>query len=170
MRPGSLPGRPEGSQVPTITEPPYNDIWTIKSEGAMLAEWKIADAEFCNSADSLYFYHEQQIDDFLTAVGNGMRPLIDGLGGRKTVELVTAIYRSAWMVRSTRSRAARSSRSSAFRRRRSACSSVPERPVALDRFGHYQLRTIALCCRQCESHFFSLPVLHTTVLRKKSPL
>ncbi len=80
--------------VSTITEPPCNDLWTIKGEEAMLAEWKDADAALFSSADSVYFYHEQQIDDFLTAVANGTRPLIDGLDGRKTVELFTAIYRS----------------------------------------------------------------------------
>jgi UDP-N-acetyl-2-amino-2-deoxyglucuronate dehydrogenase len=81
--------------VSTITEPPYNDIWTIKGEEGMLAEWKNADAEHVTSADSLYFYHQQQIDDFLTAVGSDTKPLIDGVDGRKTVELFTAIYRSA---------------------------------------------------------------------------
>jgi UDP-N-acetyl-2-amino-2-deoxyglucuronate dehydrogenase len=60
----------------------------------MLAEWKNEDAKQFSSADSLYFYHERQIGDFLTAVGNHTRPLIDGVDGRKTVELFTAIYRS----------------------------------------------------------------------------
>jgi predicted dehydrogenase len=80
--------------VSTITEPPYNDIWTIKGEEEMLTKWKDADAEHFRSADSLYFYHERQIDDFLTAVASDTKPLIDGLDGRKTVELFTAIYRS----------------------------------------------------------------------------
>lgn len=60
----------------------------------MLAEWKIADAEHFSSADSLYFYHQRQIDDFLTAVSNGTKPLVGGLVGRKTVKLFTAIFRS----------------------------------------------------------------------------
>jgi len=81
--------------VSTIAEPPYNDIWTIKGEEEMLTEWKNADAEHFHSADSLYFCHERQIDDFLTAVGSDTKPLIDGVDGRKTVELFTAIYRSA---------------------------------------------------------------------------
>lgn len=80
--------------VSTITEPPYNDIWTVKGEEELLARWKDADAKQFNSADSLYFYHERQMNDFLTAVINGTRPLIDGLDGRKTVELFTAIYHS----------------------------------------------------------------------------
>jgi UDP-N-acetyl-2-amino-2-deoxyglucuronate dehydrogenase len=80
--------------VSTITEPPYNDIWTIKGEEGMLAGWKNEDAKQFSSADSLYFYHERQIDDFLTAVANNTSPLIDGVDGRKTVELFTAIYRS----------------------------------------------------------------------------
>jgi UDP-N-acetyl-2-amino-2-deoxyglucuronate dehydrogenase len=80
--------------VSTIAEPPYNDIWTIKGEEEMLTKWKNADAQHFHSADSLYFYHERQIDDFLTAVASDTKPLIDGLDGRKTVELFTAIYRS----------------------------------------------------------------------------
>ena len=42
----------------------------------------------------MYHYHREQIEDFLKAVENGTKPLVDARDGRKTVELFTAIYRS----------------------------------------------------------------------------
>lgn len=38
--------------------------------------------------------HTGQIDDILTALENGTRPLITGEDGRKTIELITAIYKA----------------------------------------------------------------------------
>lgn len=78
----------------TITEPPYNDLWTVPGEEDMLKSWKQADCDFFNSVDSMYYYHEQQINDFLTAVAKGEKPLVDAREGRKTVEIFTAIYRA----------------------------------------------------------------------------
>ena len=78
----------------TITEPPYNDLWTVHGEMEMLEQWKKEDCEFFNSVDSMYYYHREQIKDFLKAVENGTKPLVDARDGRKTVELFTAIYRS----------------------------------------------------------------------------
>ena len=40
-------------------------------------------------------WHEGQILDFLEAVTTGKRPLVDGVEGRRSLELVTAIYKSA---------------------------------------------------------------------------
>ena len=65
----------------TITEPPYND-------------WKKGDCDFFNSVDSMYYYHQEQIKDFLHAVETHTKPLVDARDGRKTVELFEAIYRS----------------------------------------------------------------------------
>jgi len=78
----------------SITEPPVNDLWTIKGEESMLEKWKKEDTDFFNSIDPMQYFHERQIEDFLTAVINGTKPLIDGEEGRKTVEIFTAIYRS----------------------------------------------------------------------------
>lgn len=78
----------------TITEPPYNDLWTVSGEADMLDTWKKQDCEFFGSVDSMYYYHQLQIEDFLDAVLNHRKPLVDGRDGRKTVELFTAIYRS----------------------------------------------------------------------------
>ncbi len=78
----------------TITEPPVNDMWTVPGEAEMLPVWKKEDSDFFNSVDSMYYYHKEQIKDFLGAVINGTKPLVDGRDGRRTVELFEAIYRS----------------------------------------------------------------------------
>lgn len=78
----------------TITEPPVNDLWTVPGESEQLPVWKQEDSNFFNSVNSMYYYHSQQISDFLTAVQSGTKPLVDATDGRKTVELFTAIYRS----------------------------------------------------------------------------
>ena len=42
----------------------------------------------------MVYYHEQQLRNFLQAIQNGTEPLITMEDGRRTVELITAIYRS----------------------------------------------------------------------------
>lgn len=79
--------------VSEIKEAPYNDLWTVKGEEDKLEEMKKADEEFFFSVDSMHYYHQQQIKDFLTSILNGTKPLVDAREGRKTVELFTAIYR-----------------------------------------------------------------------------
>ena len=78
----------------TITEPPYNDIWTVPGEEQFLAQWMKEDAKFFAEIDPLVYFHERQIGDFLRAIIGDRKPLIDGEEGRKTVEIFTAIYRS----------------------------------------------------------------------------
>lgn len=77
-----------------ITEPPVNDLWTIGGEEHLLEAWKKEDSEFFNRIDAMQYFCERQDEDFLRAVINGTKPLIDGQEGRKTVEIFTAIYRS----------------------------------------------------------------------------
>ncbi|WP_298802360.1 Gfo/Idh/MocA family oxidoreductase [uncultured Pseudokineococcus sp.] len=38
--------------------------------------------------------HEGQVDDLLTAIETGRRPVVDGHDGRRTIELITAIYQA----------------------------------------------------------------------------
>ena len=38
----------------------------------------------------------KQIKDFVTAIDSGRKPLVDGEEGRKSVEIILAIYKSAW--------------------------------------------------------------------------
>ena len=77
-----------------IAEPPCNDLWTVPGEADLLEGWKQADCDFFNRVDSMYYYHREQIADFLRAVETHTRPLVDARDGRRTVELFTAIYRS----------------------------------------------------------------------------
>ena len=77
-----------------ITEPPFNDLWTVPGEENMLEEWKKQDSDFFNSVDAINYYHQLQLADFLQAVKTGTSPLVDEVAGRRTVELFTAIYRS----------------------------------------------------------------------------
>ena len=77
-----------------IAEPPVNDLWTVPGEEKLLEGWKKEDSDYFNSVDSTHHYHIVQIQDFLSALIEGRRPLVDGYDGRRTVELIEAIYRS----------------------------------------------------------------------------
>ena len=46
--------------------------------------------------DLKYEGHTGEIDDVLTALENGKRPLITGVDGKRTLELITAIYKSGF--------------------------------------------------------------------------
>lgn len=78
-----------------ISEPPVNDIWTIKGEECLLDKWKKEDTDFFKTIDPIQYFLEKQDSDFLRAIIRGAKPLIDGAEGRKTVEIFTAIYRSS---------------------------------------------------------------------------
>ena len=78
----------------SVTEPPVNDIWTIPGEEDMLDIWRREDTDLFGKIDPTMHYHKVQIEDFLEAIITDREPLIDGLAGRRTVELFTAIYRS----------------------------------------------------------------------------
>ncbi|MEX2287086.1 MAG: Gfo/Idh/MocA family oxidoreductase [Planctomycetaceae bacterium] len=43
-----------------------------------------------------YVGHMEQIKDFLRAIETGSKPLVDGEEGRKSVEIILAIYKSSW--------------------------------------------------------------------------
>ncbi len=78
----------------SITEPPLNDLWTVPGETELLEQWRQQDTAFFNSINPMVYFHERQIENFLQALRNGVKPLIDGVEGRRTVEIFTAIYRS----------------------------------------------------------------------------
>lgn len=75
-----------------IAEPPVNDLWTVPGEEGLLAQWKDEDSKMFHSVDNMYYFHRMQIQDFIEAIGQNRPPLVDGLAGRRTVELFTAIY------------------------------------------------------------------------------
>jgi len=79
----------------TVQEPPVNDLWTVPGEKKYLEKWVKEDSDFFNSIDATVYYMEQQIEDFLEALEDDREPLITGEDGRLTVELITAVYRSA---------------------------------------------------------------------------
>jgi UDP-N-acetyl-2-amino-2-deoxyglucuronate dehydrogenase len=79
----------------SILEPPVNDLWTVPGEEPLLPRWVKEDAEFFNSLpDAADYFHERNVEDFLSAVLENRDPLITGKEGRVTVEIFTAIYRS----------------------------------------------------------------------------
>ena len=78
----------------TIAEPPINDRWTVPGEEQLLAQWQKDDAELFTKVPATEYYHQQQVNDFVQAIREGRAPAVTGEDGRKTVEIVTAIYRS----------------------------------------------------------------------------
>lgn len=80
--------------VSGIGEPPVNDLWTVDGEADKLDQYKKEDSDFFNSTGSTNYFHQIQLNDFITAIQNGKQPLITLEDGRRTVELITGIYRS----------------------------------------------------------------------------
>jgi predicted dehydrogenase len=78
-----------------VSEPPVNDLWTIPGEQDLLKGWINEDTITFNNCDPTVRYIQYQIEDYLHSIGKGVDPSVTGEDGRKTVELFTAIYRSA---------------------------------------------------------------------------
>ena len=77
-----------------ITEPPFNDLWTLPGEEMLAARWKSEDAELFQRVKATEYFHRLQIQDFLQAIAEKRPPAVTGEDGRRTVELFTAIYRA----------------------------------------------------------------------------
>lgn len=43
-----------------------------------------------------YVGHRDQLQDFVSAIAEGREPAVDGIDGRKSVEIILAIYQAAW--------------------------------------------------------------------------
>ncbi len=43
-----------------------------------------------------YTGHMEQLKDFIKSIEKGQKPAIDGIEGRKSVEIILAIYKSSW--------------------------------------------------------------------------
>ncbi|MEM9324258.1 MAG: Gfo/Idh/MocA family oxidoreductase [Bacteroidota bacterium] len=96
----SVGGQTEGGAMfiagrSSVLEAPYNDIWSVPGEESLLDTWKAEDQALFEQHDATYYYIGLQIDDFCQSVKAGNEPLSSGEEGRKTVELITAIYSSA---------------------------------------------------------------------------
>lgn len=81
--------------ITKIAEAPFNDLWTVPSEGHLLQPWKEEDALLFRSQDPMLYFHRLQVRDFLQAALEGRPPAVTGEDGRRTVELFTAIYRAS---------------------------------------------------------------------------
>ena len=53
-------------------------------------------ADYDALPDLPYTGHTAQIDNVMTAIETGARPFIDGVSGRRTIEMITAIYKSGF--------------------------------------------------------------------------
>ena len=80
--------------VSSITEAPYNDLWTVPGEADRKELWKAEDEAFFQKIDATTHFHYVQLNDFISALRGGTKPLISLEDARRTVELFTAIYRS----------------------------------------------------------------------------
>lgn len=78
----------------SITEPPYNDTWTVPGEADMLETWKAEEVALFNRIDATTHYFGVQIGEFAEAIRQNRPPLVTGEDGRRVVELFTAIYES----------------------------------------------------------------------------
>jgi len=78
-----------------VQETPFNDLWTIPGEEDQLTQWKEQDEAFFKSINPAEHYIQMQDEDFCQAIVNNRDPILPGKEGRITVELFTAIYRSA---------------------------------------------------------------------------
>ena len=77
-----------------VTEPPFNDVWTVPGEEHLLSQFQEQDRAHFRRSDATTNYHTLQIRDFLQAILQDRRPQITGEDGRVVVEMFTAIYRS----------------------------------------------------------------------------
>ena len=80
----------------SILEPPYNDLWTVPGEEQLLEQWRAEDrAAFEQHSDPALHYLTLQNADFLDSILEDRPPAVTGQDGRVTVEIFTAIHRSA---------------------------------------------------------------------------
>jgi predicted dehydrogenase len=60
-----------------------------------LENWVRDDSEIFNNTDATVRYLQLQLEDYISALENGDEPAMTGADGRRTVELITAIYKSS---------------------------------------------------------------------------
>ncbi len=77
-----------------ITEPPYNDLWTIPKETQLLEEWRKTDEAFFSTIDATWYFFKLQADDFALAIKENKSPMVTGEDGMETVKIIEGIYRS----------------------------------------------------------------------------
>ncbi len=92
-----------GTQGSVIVEQDDVLLWQFENEQPTDAALRVSLAQkTANTGGSSdpkaisFVGHQKQFEDFLKAVNCGTRPAIDGHEGRKSVEIILAIYESAW--------------------------------------------------------------------------
>jgi len=90
-----------GSEGSVIIEQDSIQLWDFKTphpeDEQILAQYGAGNAVSGGAADPKaisFLGHQRQFEDFLQAIQTGQQPLIDGREGRKSVELILAIYKS----------------------------------------------------------------------------
>ncbi len=79
----------------SITEAPFNDMWTIKNEENLKDKWKAEDEKVFFSCDPTEHYHQLQLQDFIDSIQGNRDPLVMGEDGEKSARLMEAIYQSS---------------------------------------------------------------------------
>ena len=70
----------------------HNFTWTLRGEEGNVERW-LAE-EQARGLKEFPDFHALQIGEFLAAIREGREPAVDGEEGRKTVEIIEAMYRS----------------------------------------------------------------------------
>ncbi len=90
-----------GSEGSAIIEQDSILMWNFKNpqpeDEQLVAEFGAGSATTGGAADPKaisFLGHQRQFEDFIAAIETGRKPLIDGYEGRKSVELILAIYQS----------------------------------------------------------------------------
>lgn len=83
------------SGMTTITESPYNDMWSIPGEAEMIDQWKEEDREAFFRHDPAEYYHQLQLEQFVNDIAEGRPCKVSAEEGMKSVALIEAIYESS---------------------------------------------------------------------------
>ena len=79
---------------------PWKVYASLSKENGFPRRNEALEAELQADYDALpdlpYTGHTAQIDNVLSAIETGGRPFIDGVSGRRTIEMITAIYKSGF--------------------------------------------------------------------------
>jgi predicted dehydrogenase len=70
----------------------YSYVWTLPGDEGAVERWRSEDA--ATGLREMPDFHALQLREFLAAVREGRDPAVTGEEGRKTVEIIQALYRS----------------------------------------------------------------------------
>ena len=96
----SYPGRPasleiHGEKGTIVVADGVVSMWKIKGEGDYVPHDTAAAGGAADPSAISCTAHQRQIDDMVRAINENRPPIVDGREGRKSIEIITAIYKSA---------------------------------------------------------------------------